>query len=222
MERTPVSGSDWLGRLLSGSYVQHFRPEPIPEEVLETVLKAACQTASPWNLQPWQFIVARSDSGRQLVLRHCAEAGPGASAPVLLVGLGDPRAWKRAPARLAELAQSGGLPPGTEHIHLERIRRQWGVGETAQVLAIAQTHAALQQLSLAALAHNVCSWWIREFDATELARALHIPSNLIVVAVVALGYCDRHAAVPGPSLARTVFAEAYGLPWISSPEKNSG
>ena len=55
--------------------------------------------------------------------------------------------------------------------------------------------------------------WIHEFDADGLARTLHIPDNLVVVGVLALGYCADRAALPTASLARTVFAEAYGLPW---------
>lgn len=216
-----VCKQDWLAQLRTGCCVTRFKLEAIPTETLEWILKAGCQTASPWNLQPWQFIVVRSEAGRTEFLRHCMDPGPAATAPVLVVGLGDPLAWKRAPARFNELMRCGSLPPGSEAMYLERIQRQWSVGDAARVFAIAQTHAALQQICLTALACDVCSWWIHEFDVAGLTRALHIPANLLLVGAVGLGYCADSAALPAPSIARTVFAEAYALPWPRPAEEKA-
>lgn len=210
-----VSKQDWLGQLRTGACTSRFKPDSIAAETLRSILDAGCNTALPWNLRPWQFIVVSSAEGRTTILRHCLEPGPAATAPVLVVGLGNPQAWKQAPARLNELMQAGNLAPGTEAAHLERIQRQWAVGEAARVFAIAQTHAALQQIRLAALAYDIASWWVYEFDAAGLARTLNVPANLVVVGVLAVGYCDTRATLPAPSFARTVFGEAYGLPWAN-------
>jgi len=210
---TVAGKEEWVKQLRTASRVVRFSPARLPPEKLEEILEAGCQTASPWNLQPWRFIVAQAESTRAQVLRSCPEPGPATDAPALVIGLGDPRAWKQAPLRLRELMQSGSLTPGNEATHLGRIQQQWSVGDTARVFAIAQTHAALQQILLTALACDICGWWIHEFDADGLARTLHIPDNLVVVGVLALGYCADRAALPTASLARTVFAEAYGLPW---------
>lgn len=214
METTVVSKQSWLALLRAGTCTTQFKADPIPPEVLESVLEAGCQTTLPWNLRPWQFIVVSTEPWRSKLLRHCPDPGPAATAPVLLVALGNPQAWKQAPARLNELMQSGSLAPGKEALHLERIQRQWSVGEAARVFAIAQTHAALQQIRLAALICDVASWWIYEFDASGLANCLNIPESLLVVGVLGLGYCADRTHLPAPSLARTVFAEAYGLPWV--------
>jgi nitroreductase len=173
--------------------------------VLEDVLKAACQTPSPWNLQTWQFVVVHSSAARELVLKHCVEPGPAGKAPVLLVALGDPAAWKHAPERLAEMVQSGTLKEGEEAAQLERIRRLWSAGGAARTLAVARTHAALQQLC-----------------AARLGKALHIPDNLVVVALLGLGYCEERRNLPAPVLGRMVFAEAYGLPWPRGGDKTAG
>lgn len=213
MSTSESTKTHWLSQLRTGCSVLQFEPRPVPPETLEWILEAGCQTASPWNLQPWQFIVVRSESGRRRLLEHCLEPGPAATAPVLLVAAGNPQAWKRAPERLAELMEHGSLAPGNESSHLQRIQRQWSVGDAARVFAIAQTHAALQQICLAALACDVCTWWVAELDAAAVARALNIPGSLVVVAVVGLGYSHERTALPAPSLARTVFSEAFGLPW---------
>lgn len=209
---------NWATQLFTSRCPAQFNADSVPERTLESILQAGCQTVSPWNLKPWQFIVVRSPARKQQVLEHCPDPGPAASAPILLVGVGDPQAWKRAPARLVELARAGSLPPGGEAAHLERIRRQWGAGQAARLLAFAQTYAALQQTCLAALAQDVWSCWVADFDAEGLARALNIPAHLVVVGVVALGHCSQRIALPMQPLGRTVFAEAYGLPLAPEPE----
>lgn len=223
MATAEMTRENWLAQLQAGSCVTHFEPRPIPPETLELILETGCQAGLPWNLQPWQFVLVTSPEGRAKLLGHCLEPGSAATAPALLIALGDPRAWKRAPARLSEMVISSSLAPGSEAAHLDRIRRQWSAGDTARVFAIAQTHAAVQQIRLVALAWEVSSCWVGEFDAAGIARDFHIPEDLLVVTVLGLGYCAGRAVLPRPSLARTLFAEAYGLPWHpSSPDEEKG
>lgn len=219
MSTAEMTRESWLAQLQAGTCVTHFEPRPLPADVLDRILQAGCQTALPWNLQPWQFVVVSDAAGREKLLGHCVEAGPAATAPVLLIALADPGAWKQAPARLSEMVISSSLTPGSEALHLSRIRQQWGTGDTARVFAIAQTHAALQQMRLVGLALGVSSCWIGEFDAAAIARDFHIPSNLLPVTVLGLGYCAGRAVLPRPALARSVFAEAYGLPWHRREEE---
>lgn len=214
-----LTRESWLAQLQLGDCVTHFEPRPIPAESLDQILETGSQTALPWNLQPWQFVVVTAPASRERLLRHCLDPGPAVTAPALIIALGDPRAWKQAPARLSEMVISSSLAPGSEAGHLNRIRQQWSAGDTARVFAIAQTHAAVQQIRLVALAWGVSSWWIGEFDAAAIARDFHIPDTLLLVTVLGLGYCAGRAVLPRPSLARTVFAEAYGLPWPRSGEE---
>ncbi|MEE9234028.1 MAG: nitroreductase family protein [Candidatus Acidoferrales bacterium] len=214
-----ISKNRWLLQLRTGCAVARFDSRPIPDQTMEEILEAGCRTTSPWNLQPWQFIVVRTEAARAELIRHCPDPGPATSAPVLMVGVGNPRAWKQAPERLAELIRNGVLPPGQDVQHLERIQRRWSVGDTARVFAIAQTYAALQQVCLAALACTVCSHWVHEFDPAAVTSALHIPEHLVVVGIVALGYCEQATPQPLASIGRSVFAEAFGLPWPRPGEK---
>ncbi|HXE74763.1 MAG TPA: nitroreductase family protein [Candidatus Xenobia bacterium] len=202
----------------SGCGVARFQSKAVPADLLQALLEAGCRTPSPWNLRPWQFIVVCAEDKRRQVLRHCVEPGAACTAPVVIVAVANPRVWKQAPDRLAELVQQGTLSAGTQAVHLSRIHRQWSVGDAGRVFAIAQTHAALQQISAAAAAQGLCTCWVHEFDAPPLARLLHVPETLVLVGVLAVGYCAEAAPVPGPSLARCVFAEAYGLPWGLEPE----
>jgi len=204
--------------------VARFQARPVPLDLLEHILQAGCDTQSSWNLRPWQFIVVRSEVKRDQVLRHCVESGPAASAPVLIVGIANPRAWKQAPERLAELARHGRLASDSHAAHLGRIHRQWSVGDAARVLAIAQTHGALQQICASAASHALCAHWVNEFDGAALARALYVPDALVIVGVLALGFCDQPASLPSTPFARAIFSEAYGLPWgpVAEPAAAGG
>jgi nitroreductase len=206
----------------TGCGVARFQHRTIPPDLLEHILEAGCQAQSSWNLRPWQFIVVRSEVKRSQVLRHCVEAGPAGTAPVLIIGIANPRAWKQAPERLAELAQHGRLSAASHASHLGRIHRQWSVGDAARVLAIAQTHGALQQICASAAAHALCAHWVNEFDGAALARILYVPEPMVIVGVLALGFCDQPASLPTASLSRTIFSEAYGLPWGPAGEPAAG
>jgi len=207
--------SSFLALLQDNGCVTRFKPDPVPPEILENIFRASCQTSSPWNLHTWQFVVAATPAARDLVLRHCVDPGSAADAPVLVVALGDPAAWKQAPERLAEMVRSGTLKQGEEAAQLERIRRLWSTGGAARTLAVARTYAAIQQLSLAAAALDLGVCWVLEHDAGRLAQALHIPENLLLVGVLGLGYCAERRSLPSPVLSRMVFSNAYGLPWPS-------
>jgi nitroreductase len=219
MTMTMIEAEALLEQWNGAGCATRFLAEPIPEAVLERILEAACRAPSPWNLQPWQFVVVRSPEGRELLLRHAAHPGPARGAPVLLLALGDPAAWKQAPERLAELVAEGQLDPRDEALELELIRRHWSAGGAAHTLAVARTHAALQQLGLAALAFGVGVCWVHDLDVARLARALHIPANLVVVAMLGLGYPADRVRLPALSLPRVVFSEAYGLPWCEAAPK---
>src|SRR4051794_23107809 len=58
--------------------VRRFRPDPIPEEVIERLLRAATQAPSVGYMQPWNFLLIRAQEVRQQVhqafLRANAEA----------------------------------------------------------------------------------------------------------------------------------------------------
>ena len=45
--------------------VRAYKPDPVPEDLLQTVLEAGRLAPSACNKQPWRFIVVRSETGRR-------------------------------------------------------------------------------------------------------------------------------------------------------------
>jgi nitroreductase len=53
--------------------VREFSPDPVPEQVIETAIRAAASAPSGANVQPWRFVVVTSPE-RKRRLREAAEA----------------------------------------------------------------------------------------------------------------------------------------------------
>lgn len=47
--------------------IRRFKPDPVPDEVIERLIFAATRAASGSNLQPWAFIVVKDDAKRQTI-----------------------------------------------------------------------------------------------------------------------------------------------------------
>lgn len=73
--------------------VRRYKPDPVPEDLLQQVLEAGRWSASASNRQPWTFIVVRDPAIRAALARHAAfyfirwaQVG---DAPVLIILCGD-------------------------------------------------------------------------------------------------------------------------------------
>ena len=68
-----------------------FRPDPIPDGVLESIFRLGLQSPSGYNLQPWRFIIVQEQANKDK-LKACAFDQPQISqAPVVLICCGDRR-----------------------------------------------------------------------------------------------------------------------------------
>lgn len=75
--------------------VRAYRPDPVPEALLEQVLEAGRWAPSACNLQPWHFIVVRDPAQRAALARAYPKEWF-AQAPVHIVVCVEPgRAWRR-------------------------------------------------------------------------------------------------------------------------------
>ena len=71
--------------------IRKYKPDPVPEKVLNEVLEAARLAPSGSHLQPWHFIVVKDSQTKQKlgIYEWAAEA------PVVIVGCTDPEAAPR-------------------------------------------------------------------------------------------------------------------------------
>ncbi|HEY0444480.1 MAG TPA: nitroreductase family protein [Candidatus Limnocylindrales bacterium] len=64
--------------------IRDFRPDPIPDDVLEKVLDVARWTGSAMNRQPWTFVVIRDRDRRAKLVELAPQAGHVAKAAAVI------------------------------------------------------------------------------------------------------------------------------------------
>ncbi|MGB9914811.1 MAG: nitroreductase family protein [Candidatus Bathyarchaeales archaeon] len=138
--------------------VRAFKPQNVPDEVVEQLIDTARHAPSAGNLQPWEFIIVRTPEQK----RQLAEAARQAfveEAPVVIVVCAD------------EARASAGY--GTR-------------GKT--LYCIQDTAAATQNLLLAAYALGLGTCWVGAFNEDDARKALKLPSGIRPVAMIPVGY----------------------------------
>ena len=161
--------------------IRNFRPDPVPDAVVRRLLEAAHQAGSVGLMQPWDFILLRSPERKaevyELFRRATARAAlrfagdrRDAYASLKLQGILD------APLCIAVTCDT---TRGGAHV-LGR--------DTIPEMDRYSTCLAVQNLWLAARAEGVGVGWVSIVDNDELAAALGLPSHVVPVAFLCVGY----------------------------------
>ncbi len=71
--------------------IRHYKPDPVPDEILNQILETARIAPSAGHTQPWHFIVVKDpETKKKLGISSWAS-----DAPVVIVGCGDARVSSR-------------------------------------------------------------------------------------------------------------------------------
>lgn len=159
--------------------IRKFKPESLPQPILDKILSAAAQAPSGKNKQPWSFTIVSGDRRSEMVeVMHTgisrleSEGLQTGSARATL------RVMTEAPITIFVFNPTG------KHPLLKR-----NISETyADVVDIQSIGAAIQNMLLAAQALGVGSLWICDvfFGYEELCEWLGDQGQMI--AAVSLGY----------------------------------
>jgi len=68
--------------------IRSYKPDPVPEEVLDRVLEAVRVAPSGSNRQPWRFIIVRDEAVKKRLVSACDNQRFIAQAPVVIVACG--------------------------------------------------------------------------------------------------------------------------------------
>ena len=169
--------------------VRRYRPDPIPDEILEQILEAGRLAPSGMNAQNWHFgVVTNDDLKRKLI-----EAAGGqewiATAPVVLAmcailaddlkdKLDDDDALKVNHFRFGK--------PLIDYLNAYPVRRAMRVFSDSSDVLIAG-----QQMALAAENLGLRSCWIGYLDIARAGELLELPDNIACTFLLPLGYPDE-------------------------------
>ncbi len=169
--------------------MRRFRPDPIPTATLHRILEAAHQAPSVGFMQPWDFILIRERPVRERV--HAAFGRANEEAKELFVG--------ERTGRYAALKLEGILEcPLNICVTCDRTR--FGpvvLGRTCQAdMDLFSSVCAVQNLWLAARAEGIGVGWVSIIHADELAQLLELPTQVVPVAYLCVGYADTFPPEP--------------------------
>jgi hypothetical protein len=80
--------------LLDRRATSHFKPDAVPEEYLEAMLRFAGQAPSGYNVQPWRFLVVREKENRQRLQAAAYNQEKIIEAPVVIIAFAIRDDWK--------------------------------------------------------------------------------------------------------------------------------
>jgi 5,6-dimethylbenzimidazole synthase len=167
----------------------HFLSSPIPEDVLRKLLDAAHHAGSVGFMQPWSFIVVRSPEVKQRVKALFEQANAAATEAFE----GERRAMYsrmklegicEAPVNLCVTCDPTRNGPHVLGRH------------TIRETDVYSTCCAVQNLWLAARAEGIGVGWVSIFDPAELRAVLRIPSHVLLVSYLCVGYVTEFLSRP--------------------------
>jgi nitroreductase len=168
--------------------IRKYKPDPVPEEVLQTLMEAVRWAPSWGNTQCWKVILVKDSALKSELARAVPKTNPARStmteAPVLAVLCG-----------AKEVSGYAGGRPSTA-------KGDWLMFDTG---------LAMENLCLAAYASGLGTVIIGMFDHQKVAEVLGVPREVEVVAMTPLGYPATQGAAPKrKDLSEFVFYDRYG------------
>lgn len=202
--------------ILKRRNTNHFTDEPVPDEILDAILKLGAQAPSGYNLQPWRFVVVRDAENRKRLQAAAFNQPKVAEAPVVIIALGMKEEWKeRADEVFSEGAERGaGSVDAWKQAKEGAIQFLTGMQEM-DVWVNRHTMIAVTTMMLVAEAYGFDTAPMEGFNAAAVKTEFDIPEEAEVVALLAIGRgAPPEKAYPGRfPLDRIVYGERYGEAW---------
>ncbi|MDO8568654.1 MAG: nitroreductase family protein [Dehalococcoidales bacterium] len=178
--------------------IRKYRTDPIPDEMLNTILEAARWAPSWSNTQSWRLVLVRNQETRNKLAGVLKSTRPGGinraseairAVPVVIVAC-------------AERGLSGILRAGDQ------------VGKPAtdkgEYWYMFDLGLAMQNLTLTAHSLGLGTVHVGMFEAAEVARILGLPDKIVPVELMPLGWpAEKSPVPPRKEMNQLVFQEKY-------------
>jgi nitroreductase len=203
---------DFLEVINTQRAIRRFTAAPVGEGVLREVLEAAIRAPSGGNRQPWRFVVVREvETKRRLaqLYSECAEELI-AKTPFYASAMNDPSA---DPGAVRMMRSSRYLVEHFTEVPVFIVACMMNDGQSLGFTQGASIYPAVQNLMLAArnLGLGTTITTIHRFRHDEFRRALEIPNDADIAAVIPLGYpAGKFGAGPRRPLQEVMFVEKWG------------
>ena len=174
--------------------IRRFRPDPVPDDVLDRILAAAHRAPSVGLMQPWRLIVIRGMAPR-IAIRDVA-----ARERLRQAGRFDERARAFLDQKVEGIVEAPlGVCVCCDHGEPgEEILGRGTIPDTD----VYSTACAIQNLWLAARAEGLGVGWVSFYRLADLRAILGIPERVDPIAYLCIGWPDERPVRPGPGVQR--------------------
>ncbi len=196
--------------------IRHYRPDPVPAAALDTLAELAMEAPSSWNLQDRSLVVV-TDPAVRAELAWATDGQPQPrEAPVMLVFVAEPQAWRADRADIFDRARrnhawsdefiAGFATAATEFqksLDERDLLREYAVKDA--MIAATYTMLAATELGLATSPMN--GW-----DEGRVKKAIGIEDrdDLAIALLMSVGRPAEQRAHPGRRpVTATVFRDRY-------------
>jgi 5,6-dimethylbenzimidazole synthase len=169
--------------------VRHFRTDPLPEGVLESLVAEAACSPSVGYSQPWRFVRVQSERCREAVIASFERANAQALA-----------GYRGDDAALYAKLKLAGLREAPEHLAVfcdTSTSTGKGLGQNTmpQTLAYSAT-MAVYTFWLAARARGVGAGWVSILEPDLVRKTLEVDAAWDLVAYLCVGYPQEDRDTP--------------------------
>ncbi len=169
--------------------VRRFRPDPLPDGLLEDLLRMAALSPSVGNAQPWRFVIVEDEDRRNRIVANFERANADA-----LADYEGERAELYAGLKLA------GLREAPVHLAVycdEESGMGFGLGrKTMPEMLAYSVVGAVTTLWLAARAHGVGLGWVSILEPDDVDKTLEVPDGWKLVGYLCMGYPVEEHTTP--------------------------
>ena len=161
--------------------IRKFKPDPVPDEMINQMLEAARLAPSGSNRQPWRFQMIKDEALKKKLYEE-ATFGVEAivNAPVVIV----------CGSELLTFVKGHKLaPPDSEYYGAEN--EDWEELKRFLPDANMYTAIAVEHMVLTATALGLGTCWVQRIKFGQVARILGWPRHIVVLALLPVGYPDE-------------------------------
>jgi nitroreductase len=172
--------------------VRRYRGDPVPDEIIIEILRAARRAPSWHNTQVPRFIVVKNPDVKKALSDTLTPANPAR------------RAVERAPCVICVIARK----------RLSGYSKGEPVTEKGDWLMF-DAGIAMEHIVLTSWNFGLGTVYVGAFDAAAAGEILKVPDDFSLVAMTPLGYFEETPrATPRRPLGESVFLDEYGLPYM--------
>lgn len=197
-----------------------FRPDPIPEVILEEILRLGLRSPSGYNLQPWRFLILREPQSKEKLQACAFNQAQITQAPVVLICCGDRTVGQ--PEYIESIIELGKQHHAVDDAYADVLRakvpslfEQHPCFETIEAWTNRHTMLAVAHLMIVAKSFGVDSCPMEGFVTTQVKAAFQLPDTLDVCCLLCLGYAGQPFKRFGGRFPyqQVCYGETYGQPF---------